>query len=393
MAAKNDEKSASTNPPDPPIGQDPCPTLIVERGPDDKGVGAWVPTEKHRLLQHYLDASRYARRKWSSRVFIDPFCGPGRIQVVGESFTRPGAAIFAYEASMKDAPFTQVLIGDLDNQRAQACEQRLMAIGAPTRSFPGPARQTIQAMTSAVPAGSLCTAYVDPYNLEVLSFSILQELAKLRKIDLAVNFSTMDLQRNVELEFDPERARFDDVASDWRKYPQILAASRANVKLAFLAIGVTWSKVWGLSTANRCLSSETIRATGSIAWCFSHATIFPKASGMMSRAIHIELWTCLARESFMKGPLSGLVAVTTAVIIILDCWATVVVARQIDLPRAQRRLQLLFIWLLPVVGAMISLRIHRPDKSYRARSSGASNDVYPAGIGPEDSGSHADGWD
>jgi hypothetical protein len=99
------------------------------------------------------------------------------------------------------------------------------------------------------------------------------------------------------------------------------------------------------------------------------------------------------RAATYKGPLIGLVAVTTVVIILLDCWATVVVARQIDLPRAQRRLQLLFIWLLPVVGAMISLRIHRPDKPYRARSSGASNDIYPAGIGPEDPGSHADGWD
>jgi hypothetical protein len=93
----------------------------------------------------------------------------------------------------------------------------------------------------------------------------------------------------------------------------------------------------------------------------------------------------------MKEPLIGLVAVTTAVIVILDYWATVVVARQIDLPAAQKRLQLIFIWLLPVVGAMISLRIHRPDKPYGAHSSGASNDIYPPGIGPEDSGSHSDG--
>ena len=93
----------------------------------------------------------------------------------------------------------------------------------------------------------------------------------------------------------------------------------------------------------------------------------------------------------MKGPLIGLAAATTVVIIILDCWATVVVARQTDLPRAQRRLQLVFIWLLPVVGAMISLRIHRPEKPYRARSSGASDDIYPPGIGPEDTGSHSDG--
>jgi three-Cys-motif partner protein len=233
MAGKDNKTLDSAKQLDPPIALDPCPTLIVERGPDDKGVGTWVPNEKHRLLRHYLDASRYARRKWSSRVFIDPFSGPGRIQVVGEAFTRAGGAVLAYEASTKDAPFTNVFIGDLDDERAQACEKRLTAIGATARSFPGPAAQTVKAMVSAVPAGSLSMAYVDPYNLEVLSFSILQEISRLPKIDLAINFSTMDLQRNVELEFDPERARFDDVAPGWRKHSPILAASKPNVKLTF----------------------------------------------------------------------------------------------------------------------------------------------------------------
>lgn len=46
-------------------------------------------------------------------------------------------------------------------------------------------------------------ALLDPYNLEFLSFSILQELSKLRKVDLLINFSTMDLERNGDLEFDP----------------------------------------------------------------------------------------------------------------------------------------------------------------------------------------------
>ena len=46
-------------------------------------------------------------------------------------------------------------------------------------------------------------AYLDPYNLELLAFSIIQELSKLKKVDLAINFSTMDLQRNADLEFDP----------------------------------------------------------------------------------------------------------------------------------------------------------------------------------------------
>lgn len=89
---------------------DPCPSLLVERGPKDKGVGPWVPQDKHRLLCDYLYASRYAWRKWPCHVFIDPFSGPGRIQVEGESFTREGGAVMAWRTLENEAPFTQMLV-------------------------------------------------------------------------------------------------------------------------------------------------------------------------------------------------------------------------------------------------------------------------------------------
>ena len=212
---------------------DPLPELPVERGPEGKGVGSWVPQEKHQLLRKYLDASRYAWKDWRSRVFIDPFSGPGRIQVERESITRDGGAVVAWRSLCKDAPFTNMFVGDLIEERAAACARRLQALGAPARSFPGPAQETVKAMVAAVPPRSLCMAFIDPYNLEFLSFSLLQKLSELRKIDLAINFSTMDLQRNVELEFDPSRARFDEAAPGWRENSAVLSASRQNVKLAF----------------------------------------------------------------------------------------------------------------------------------------------------------------
>lgn len=233
MAGKKKSNTANTASDDQPPSQDPYPNLVVERGPEDKGVGTWVPNDKHRVLRHYLDATKYAWRKWPSRVFIDPFSGPGRIQVAGESFTRPGGTVVAYEALAKDAPFTKVFVGDLDAERAQANEQRLKAIGADATSFIGPADQTVKAMVSAVPQRSLCMAFLDPYNLEHLSFSILQDLSALRNVDLAINFSTMDLQRNVDLEFDPQRARFDRVAPNWRHLPAIENTSRQNLQVLF----------------------------------------------------------------------------------------------------------------------------------------------------------------
>lgn len=212
---------------------DPCPNLVVEQGPHEEGVGSWVPGEKHRLLCKYLEVTKHAWKKWPSRFYIDPFAGPGRIQVRGEAFTRDGGAVLAWRSLADEAPFKQMLIGDLDPKRVAACERRLSILGAPVTSFSGEAIDTVKEMVRAVPRNSLCMAFIDPYNLELLSFSILENLAGLRKLDLLINFSTMDLERNGDLEFDPRRARFDDTAPGWRQDKQVLSASKPNLKLAF----------------------------------------------------------------------------------------------------------------------------------------------------------------
>jgi three-Cys-motif partner protein len=243
-----------------PIAPDPCPHLAIERGPEERGVGSWVPTQKHRLLTEYLFATSGAWKKWPSRVFIDPFSGPGRVQVAGETVTRDGGAVIAWRAlAEKQVPFTKMLVGDLAADRSHACESRLRALGAPVVSYTGPAIDTIKEMVAAVPRGSLAMAYVDPYNLELLAFSLLEEVAKLKKVDLAINFSTMDLQRNIEIEFDSERARFDAVAPGWQEDPAVRSASGRNFKLAFFnywcnlirALGFDYSKEMPLITNNR----------------------------------------------------------------------------------------------------------------------------------------------
>jgi three-Cys-motif partner protein len=245
---------------DPQILPDPCPDLLLERGPNDKGVGSWVPRQKHKLVREYLNASCHAWKKWPRRSFIDPFAGPGRIQVAGETISRDGGAVVAWRTlAEKKAPFTQMLVGDLQLERALACASRLQALGAPVTSYTGEAALTIKDMVRAVPRGSLTLAYLDPYNLELLAFSIIAELAKLKNVDLAINFSTMDLQRNADLEFDPNRARFDETAPGWRDDPHIRSQSRQNVKLAFFSywcaqvqnLGFNYSKEMPLITNNR----------------------------------------------------------------------------------------------------------------------------------------------
>ena len=214
---------------------DPCPSLPIELGPQGLGVGSWVPGDKHRLLAEYLFATRraWASSAWPQRVLIDPFCAAGRIQVQGEPFTRDGGAAVAWRESVEGGfPFTHVLVGDLDGERARACAARLQALGAPVECFEGPASKTVPQMVSQVPRDALCMAYVDPYNLELLTFDLFEQLARLR-VDIAAHFSVMDLTRNVEAEFDPLRNRFEGTAPGWSIHPPILAASKRNVALQF----------------------------------------------------------------------------------------------------------------------------------------------------------------
>ncbi|GAB3555012.1 hypothetical protein GCM10027343_43570 [Noviherbaspirillum agri] len=226
-----------------PQCQDLHPEQPIELGPHGRGVGGWVPEEKHLYLTQYIHATRKAQAKFKQRVLIDPFCGPGRIQVVGESFTRDGGSVAAYRQSVvSGAPFTRVLIGDIDADRVRANQLRLSAAGATVQGFVGPATETVGAMIKAVPFGALALAYIDPYNLEYLSFSIIERLSKLQYVDFAIHFSLMDLTRNIDMELDPQRDRFDHALPGWRSRVPTDELSKASLPGWFFSAwcGAMW---------------------------------------------------------------------------------------------------------------------------------------------------------
>lgn len=212
-----------------PVEQDLHPAELVETGEKQSGVGRWVPDQKHRYLSKYIDAARSAARspKFSQWVYIDPFCGPGRVRVQGETHTRPGGALAAWQQSKRSGtPFGTMLIGDIDGDRVAACTARLRSEGANVVPFVGKATDTTVQMIKAIPARALCLAYLDPYNLALLSYPMIAALAKYPKIDFVVHFSTMDLYRNIDAALDPERARLDDVSPGWRtRAPQLSKAT------------------------------------------------------------------------------------------------------------------------------------------------------------------------
>ncbi len=231
---------------------DPFPELAIERGRSQEGVGSWVPDVKHTYLAKQIEATRQARKKFPQRVFIDLFCGPGRIQVKGEMMTRHGGSLIAWQHSrLADAAFTRCLIGDLDETRSTACAQRLQAFGAPVEAFCGPAEVTVDQVIKAVPKGALSFAYLDPYNLQYLTFSVIEKLAALEHVDFAVHFSTMDLRRNLLMEYNPERARFDQTAPGWRNHIDPVAFVRGDADEIFFDYWCGLIEGLGLTISNR----------------------------------------------------------------------------------------------------------------------------------------------
>jgi three-Cys-motif partner protein len=203
----------------------PAPLIQGDDGLPAEEVGAWA-IEKHEYLKRYLNISRAARGKFLGRgkagaTFIDLFCATGRARVRETGQWIDGSAITAWKiAQTGNAAFSQILISDIDPIRRSACAERLRKLGAPVREFGGPAVQTSREVVKVVHPLGLHFAFLDPFNLGELDFSIIKTLSQLKRIDMLIHVSAMDLQRNLERHISSSSSSsgvLDIFAPDWRK--------------------------------------------------------------------------------------------------------------------------------------------------------------------------------
>ena len=185
-------------------------------------VGIWAK-EKHNCLCRYIGISRRARAKYlapgkAGATYIDLFCGPGRCKVRDSEEWIDGGAVAAWKKSQEGgAPFTQVYIGDLDTRRREAAATRLRRLGAPVIEIDGAATQAAQQVVSQVNAYGLHFAFLDPFDLAALNFEIIVALSALKRIDMLVHISQMDLQRNLVSYATTDDSPFDSFAPGWRE--------------------------------------------------------------------------------------------------------------------------------------------------------------------------------
>jgi len=185
-------------------------------------VGIWAK-DKHSRLRRYLDISRAARKKFlagasKSAAFIDLFCGHGRARVKQTGEWIDGSAVAAWKISLEGgAPFSDMYVADRDPQCRAATVERLKILGAPVRETPGTAIEAAATIAKIINPHGLHFAFVDPFSLGALDFQILRSLARIKRVDMLVHVSAMDLQRNLDANLGSEAAAFDAFAPGWRE--------------------------------------------------------------------------------------------------------------------------------------------------------------------------------
>jgi three-Cys-motif partner protein len=195
------------------VGDDGAPVEVV---------GSWV-LDKHSYLCRYVDASRGVRKKFlgpgkAGATFADLFCAFGRAKIRESGKYVDGSAVAAWKASADgSAPFTRIYIADIDQNRRAACAKRLGTAGAQVAELQDDALSAASAYVASVDPYGLHFAFLDPHSLGSLDFRIIEKLATLRRIDMLIHVSAMDMQRNLPQQLtDDEAIQFDAFAPGWR---------------------------------------------------------------------------------------------------------------------------------------------------------------------------------
>lgn len=205
------------------------PTLICPLdGLIASEVGVWTK-EKHEYLRRYIQISNRVRKKFltdlsnpstytAGATYIDLFCGSGRSKIKNSEEWIDGSPVVAWKASqLSGTPFTQIFIADQDEQCLLACKKRLEHLGAPVTAYHATAIDTMQICIEALNPHALHFSFIDPFNLKSLDFTILETLSKLKRIDMLIYLSKMDLQRNQAINLLQIESDFDAFIPGWRE--------------------------------------------------------------------------------------------------------------------------------------------------------------------------------
>jgi three-Cys-motif partner protein len=189
-------------------------------------VGPWA-AEKHERLKKYIDAYRSARAKFlpprgdGGAAYIELYSGPGRSMIEGTSDFIDGSPLVAFLAARQSRTnFSDLHFNDLDHDNIEALRQRIAKLGGAANYHSAAADLAIDRIVRALNPAGLHFAFLDPFNLDDLPFTIIERLARLPRMDMLIHVSVSDLQRNWRRYLD-DAGTLDRFMPGWRDHVDI----------------------------------------------------------------------------------------------------------------------------------------------------------------------------
>ena len=152
-------------------------------------------------------------------IYLDLFAGPGICSIRTTNRRVPGSPLIAAHAS---TPFQKILLCELDDSNAMACEQRLSQSPARDsfRMFRGDCNEQVSEIIKEIPPGNLTLAFLDPTGLQA-KIDTIRKLSRAGRVDLLILFpDAIDVLRNVETYLPQLDSKLDQVLgpdSKWRE--------------------------------------------------------------------------------------------------------------------------------------------------------------------------------
>jgi three-Cys-motif partner protein len=213
---------------------DPADGLIADI------VGPWA-SDKHERLRKYIDAARAARAKYlpprgtGGAAYIELFSGPGRSFVEHEETFIDGSPLVAYKAAQKSGTnFSGLHLNDLNPDNIDALNRRIAKLGGAASFYNDEAEKAVDKIVYALDPAGLHFAFLDPYNLQSLPFSIIEGLARLPKMDMLIHVSLYDLQRNLRRYLEEDGRVLDAFMPGWRDSVDIDTTDQKAIRAGLL---------------------------------------------------------------------------------------------------------------------------------------------------------------
>jgi three-Cys-motif partner protein len=200
-------------------------------------VGPWA-TEKHERLRKYIQASHGARARFlrpqgtGGASYIELYSGAGRSLITGTNQIIDGAVV-AFKAGRDSShPFSEIHLSDLEAQNSSALAQRIKTLGGSATSRVGDASVVVDQVMSAINPYGLHLAFLDPFSLAQLPFSIIERMLRVQRMDMIIHVSLQDLQRNLD-KHSRVGGTLDVFAPGWRDAVDV-NQSTAALRAAFI---------------------------------------------------------------------------------------------------------------------------------------------------------------